>query len=347
MMKITSEYEDISSSKGNIAFVEYLTQWLNSMKGILKPSTWEDYDKRINGKIIPYFKEYDLKLFELKPNHFTQYFLYLKTNGRSDGIGGLKRKTVADIRCVLSSALENAVQNNLIKTSPIKQSKMPTFENETTTEPTTYTPEKVRRLLKTAKENNSHIYPFLVLVLSTELRKGELMALQWSDIDFENKIITINKNRTGTRTEVTKQINTPKTAQSNRKIPLADEVIEVLLEEKERQNQYKAILGKEYMEGDFVIRNIEGKPYSNLSAINRVVNRLIEKAGLEHCTIHGFRHTVASILNHSGTSLRDISVLLGHKSVSTTERIYINRIRTAKKESIETISRALSKKDEK
>ena len=342
MIKIISEYEEPGLEKGNDLFVEYLSRWLVSMKGILKPSTWEDYDKRINGKIIPYFQKYQYTIFELQPSHFTQFFLYLKNSGRSDGTGGLKRKTVADIKCVLYSALEDAVQNNIIKTNPVKLSKMPAFENEIRKEVTVYTPQEVKRLLDFARESNSHIYPFLVLALFTGLRKGEMMALQWSDIDFDKKIITINKNRTGTRAEVTRQINTPKTEQSNRKIPLADEVIQVLAEEKEKQDQYEALLGKENFEGNFVIRNIDGQPYSNLSAVNRVVNRLIAKAGLEHCTIHGFRHTVASILDSSGTPLRDISVLLGHKSVATTEKIYISRIRTAKQESINTISQAIS-----
>ena len=127
------------------------------MKGILKPSTWEDYDKRINGKIIPYFQKYQYTIFELQPSHFTQFFLYLKNSGRSDGTGGLKRKTVADIKCVLSSALEDAVQNNIIKTNPVKLSKMPAFENEIRKEVTVYTPQEVKRLLDFARESNSHI----------------------------------------------------------------------------------------------------------------------------------------------------------------------------------------------
>ena len=93
---------------------------------------------------------------------------------------------------------------------------------------------------------------------------------------------------------------------------------------------------------DFIIRNKDGKPYSNLSAINRVLNRLETKAGLHHCTIHGLRHSVASILDDNGTPIQDITVLLGHKSTATTERIYIKRRRKAKSETIDTLNNAIS-----
>lgn len=93
---------------------------------------------------------------------------------------------------------------------------------------------------------------------------------------------------------------------------------------------------------NFIVRTVLGKPYVNLSAINRVVNRLTENAGLPHCTIHGFRHSVASILDDNGIPIQDISVLLGHESVQTTERIYINRRKTAKETTINALDSAIN-----
>ncbi|MEE1262881.1 tyrosine-type recombinase/integrase, partial [Ruminococcus sp.] len=93
---------------------------------------------------------------------------------------------------------------------------------------------------------------------------------------------------------------------------------------------------------NFIVRTVLGKSYVNLSAINRVVNRLTENAGLPHCTIHGFRHSVASILDDNGVPIQDISVLLGHESVQTTERIYINRRKTAKETTINALDSAIN-----
>ena len=138
------------------------------------------------------------------------------------------------------------------------------------------------------------------------------------------------QNRTGTKSEITKKITTPKSESSNRKIPIHPILADVLKAEKARQDDLRKYMGKSYQGGDFVILSSEMKPYSNLSAINRVVNRLIEGAELPHTTIHVLRHAVASVLDDAGTSVRDISVLLGHSSVQTTEKNYIERTRKAK-----------------
>ena len=76
------------------------------------------------------------------------------------------------------------------------------------------------------------------------------------------------------------------------------------------------------------------KPYTNLSCVDRVVTRLMDKAGLRHCTIHGLRHTVASILDDNGVPIQEISALLGHENIKTMENIYIHRSRTIKRANI-------------
>lgn len=69
---------------------------------------------------------------------------------------------------------------------------------------------------------------------------------------------------------------------------------------------------------------------------------MTKKAGLPHCTIHGLRHSVASILDDNGVPIQDISVLLGHRSISTTEKIYIKRNHTAKTETIDVLNSAIN-----
>ena len=78
---------------------------------------------------------------------------------------------------------------------------------------------------------------FLLLALYTGLRKGELLALTWEDVDYDKKLLRVNKSRTGSRKDVTILITTPKTESSNRKIPINDFVIEALKAEKQRQEE--------------------------------------------------------------------------------------------------------------
>lgn len=343
LKELIAKYEGLNLENENILFTAFLDKWLQSVKPILKPATWESYDKTVSGKIKPYFEQKNYRFREMKPEIFTEYFVYLATEGKSNGKGGLSYKTVKNIRGVLSSAYEYAIENSYIKDNPVLKSKMPSFAHSIKSDVPEYSAEQVRKLLLFAKENDSHIYIFLLLALYTGLRKGELLALTWDDVDYDKKLLRVNKSRTGSRKAITAQITTPKTESSNRKIPLNDTVLEALKAEKKRQNEHAEILGNGYDKShSFIVRTVLGKPYVNLSAINRVVNRLTENAGLPHCTIHGFRRSVASILDDNGVPIQDISVLLGHESVQTTERIYINRRKTAKAETIETLDNAIN-----
>ena len=343
MRELIAEYEGLNIEDERILFTAFLDKWMESIKPTLKPSTWESYDKTISGKIKPYFEPKNLRLKDMKPALFTEYFIYLSESGMSNRSGGLCYKTVKNIRGVLSSACEYAVKNKLIRYNPVTESVMPSFALKIKEDVPEYTAEQAKQLLEYAKEHDSHIYTFLMLALYTGLRKGELLALTWDDIDYDKKLLRVNKSRTGSRKDVTSLVTTPKTASSNRKIPINDALVDALKAEKKKQEEMALLFGNGYdRSNNYVIRTIIGKPYANLSAINRVVNRLTEKAGLPHCTIHGFRHSVASILDDNGVPLQDISVLLGHESTTTTERIYIRRKRTAKVETINALNNALN-----
>lgn len=315
----------------------FLDEWLVRIKPIIKPSTWETYQLIVKGKIKPYFSDRNKQLKDYVPYDFSEFFCYLAEKGNGKLHTGLSRKSVKNIRGVLSSAFEFAVQNSILKMNPVTSSSMPAFANNIEADVPQYNAQQVRDLLRFAKASHSHIYVFLLLALFTGLRKGELMALTWDDIDFDKKTLRINKSRTGKKTKVANEVTTPKTKSSNRVIPLNDLTLEALQAEREKQLvQYNSS-----KLDDYIIKNIHGLPYSNLSAINRVVNRLTEKAGLPHCTIHGFRHSVATILDENGVPLQEISILLGHESIVTTENLYIRRRRTAKKETIDILSSAI------
>ena len=339
--KVVADYTDTGIVSSNLLFLEYLDIWLSQIKQLVKPSSYESYEKIVNGKIKPYFQDKGLKLMDLRGMHFTEYFVYLKEQGRSDGKGGLSKKAVTNIRGVLSSALKYAVENELLYDNVIERSRMPIFDKQVFA-PIIYTSEQIKTLLSYAEETKSKACLFLFLEMFTGARKGELLALTWDNVDFDNNTIHICRNRTGSKKEVLNVLTSPKTKNGFRTIPLPPKVMNMLKAEYEQQQQNKLLLGQHYVtyDYDYVIRKEDGSIY-NPNSINRIINKMTDKLGLPHCRVHDYRHTVASILFESGAGLSDVTVQLGHGQTSTTERIYIHRQNVANKANMQVLSKTI------
>ncbi len=341
LQEVLQKYLSDDYIDNNMLFVDYLDMWINQVKPLIKPSTWEGYYKVVTGKIKPYFNDKAYKLKDLKGRHFTEYFIFLKESGRSDGKGGLGKKAVLNIRGVLSSAFNYALENDMINYNFIERSRMPIFETKEFT-PTIYSAEQIKTLLSYAEQTKSKACLFLHLEMFTGCRKGELLALTWDNVDLENSTIHICHNRTGSKKEILEHLTTPKTKNGIRTMSLPPKVIDMLKAEKAQQTENKQILGSSYKvyDYDYVIRKADGSIY-NPNSINRIIRKMTNEIGLPPCRVHDYRHAVASLLFESGTPLADVTIQLGHGQTSTTERIYIHRSNVAKAENVQTLSNAI------
>lgn len=331
-------------SKNPLSFTSYLTNWLEAERKLVKPSTWEGYDKVVNGKIIPYFSKKNYLLSELKGAYFTEYFAYLKEHGRSDGTGGLSKKSIINIKGVLSSAFIYALENEMVEYNYIERSRLPHFEEneEEEFEPVVYTKEQLKTLLTYAEQTNSKACLFLYLELITGARKGELLGLTWDTVDFTKNTVTLNKNRTGNRKEILSKLTTPKTKNGYRKFILPQKIMDMLIEEKTLQEYNKKILGNDYItyEYDYIIRQENGRVY-HPNSINRIIKKMTCKIGLPHCRIHDYRHAIASLLFEQNIPLQNITKQLGHGQTSTTEKIYIKKNLLVSPTNIDVLSNAI------
>ena len=287
LQEVLLEYSNNTYLANDMLFIDFLDMWIQQIKPLIKPSTWEGYDKVVNGKIKPYFTNKRYKLSDLRGMYFTEYFVYLKEHGKSNSKGGLNKKAVKNIRGVLSSALNYAVENDMIKDNPVSHSRLPMFDTAEKFTPTIYSAEDLKQLLAYATQTKSKATLFLYLLISTGTRKGELLALTWDNVDFDNNSIFICQNRTGSK----KELLDVKTRNGIRTVLLTENVMNMLKAEKEHQEKNKKLLGDFYKQYpyDYVIRQEDGNIY-NPNSINRIINKMTEQIGLPHCRIHDFRH---------------------------------------------------------
>ena len=212
-----------------MAFGDWLTYWYeNHSKPKIRPTTQETYENRIRLHIIPEIG--GIPLNKLTQNDLQQFYGRLKKSGRkrfTDKYGeGLSDRMVRMCHATCRSALEKAVQDGLIRVNPAIGCKLPPKKAR---EMQVLTREELQRFLIQAKFEG--YYEVFLLDLATGLRRGELMALQWDDLDFETGVLTISKQVSLVRGKIVMSV--PKTKSSIRKLVLPPAVVQVLKEYRE------------------------------------------------------------------------------------------------------------------
>ncbi|QYN54538.1 site-specific integrase [Lactobacillus panisapium] len=218
-----------------------------------------------------------------------------------------------------SDAIEYAIKLEIIDKNPMKNVVRPKVKNVHKEFTNFYSKEELQRFLQYAKSYNQKAYTFFRLLAYTGLRRGEALALKWSDIDFKENVVSVKRTLTkGLGNKVI--VQTPKTSSSYRKVAIDRNTASVLKDWKQEQRKQQIVIN---INQDQVVfnRGKESIPLSDGCIVNW--NNIISKqAKLKRITIHGFRHTNASLLFEAGVSMKDVQTRLGHKSVKTTMDIY-------------------------
>ena len=169
---------------------------------------------------------------------------------------------------------------------------------------------------------------YVILIIYTGLRIGELMALTWNDIDFKNKTLSVNKSRAKGKIDgkTVLYVKDPKSESGTRIIPLSDRALYALRNIKECSKS----------DTDLIVTNT-----SSESNITRTINRMLFRAGceVEKCGLHALRHTFGSLLLEKGVDLKTISYLLGHSDITVTANIYLHITREKAINSIEVLNK--------
>lgn len=300
------EFEE--KEKNSVKFKPIAEDWWEEHEPTLAEQSKRVY-KRAMDELIDEFG--DVYITDIKPKDISVFYRFIASQG-------LSQKTIEKRRMVLSLVFDYAINNNLLQYNIVSSVKIPKGLPKNKRDPASREDEE-----KIKQSFDVWALPYIALY--SGLRKGEILALQWQDIDFTNDIINVTKS-------VAHKGNNPfikstKTKKGTRKVILLAPLKEKLL-----------LLSKGKKPTDFVISVNGKKPLTNREYITRIDN-FHEKTGTS-CTAHQLRHSFSTIAIESGVDAKIVQELLGHEQISTTLDIYTS----VRKESLDKAKEILDKK---
>lgn len=309
---------------------QWCHEWLWSYKrNSVKQKTFDQYETILRTHIIPDIG--DIRLADLKTMHIQRII-----NKMHDS--GLSHRTIEVMKIVMHAALKQAQRNKLVGENvcenvvlPRKQPKRIRVLNE----------DEQTKLIAALKDN--YIGRGLLFALYTGMRRGEVLALKWSDYDKNEKTISITKalsrvrtyNKDGNKTMLT--VTTPKTDTSIRTVPLIDKAVELLAEHKRKQERYMELVGDYYTDNDLIFSSSRGD-YLDPGNFNRKLNKTVKKIGIPRISPHVLRHSFATRGLEAEVSLKAMQELLGHSSITVTGDIYTHILKEQKRKEISKLN---------
>lgn len=341
---------------------DYTKRWLKEYGEIqLQPKTIESYKAELNNKILPALGH--IKLDKLTPVQILSFLNNLMEDGvRKDGKpGGYSDRTIKYQWQILSSMLQQAVYWQILPDNPCKRVKVPkNIKNKdfSNTKVENFNEEEIVTLSEIIQDENLKYQVAFYIALFCGLRNGEILGLTWDDIDFENKVLSVNKSRSyivgqGMFTKV------PKNESSIRGVGMPDLLIRLLREYKLWQNGEKAQIGdlwdEEWCDTPWLMTQWNGKgmSYNRLTQwLLKVIREYNEKILddkdipiddkksllLPELSFHKLRHTSATLLISNNTDIRTVSARLGHAQTSTTMNIYVHGLKSADEKATEMLN---------
>jgi integrase len=293
---------------------EYLEHWLTvDIDRRVAAKTAERYRGMVRNQLIPRIGSVPLR--KLTATHIEALEADLQRTGHVKGRRsgeGLTAQSVRHAHKILSQALTHAVRTEVLFRNPAQQVKPPRPPRH---EIVILTKAECAALLQCAAHTPLHL---LVLVgITTGMRRGELLALRWSDLDLKAGRLTVNQSMERVDGKIT--FKPPKTAGSRRTITLPAITVEGLIAHRATQATERLRLG--LGKADLVFTRPDGEPME-ASSITKGFGKLIKAAGVRRITLHGLRHTHISHQLIDGVHPKIVSERAGHANVSITLSVY-------------------------
>jgi len=314
---LNSHHEGTLVEPNKIKVADYIREWLDHSD--LSPKTLERYRELAELQIIPHLGNTTLQ--KLRPLHVSEWHGKLLVSGSKKG-GPLSARTVGHAHRVLHRALARACAVEILSRNVAAIIKPPKVEAK---EVEILTPEQVKVLVKglavdRRRNQTLPLHPLVMVALSTGLRRGELLGLQWGDIDLDKA--TLKVERSVEETKAGLRLKAPKTKNGRRTITLPASAINGLKVHRTSLRADRLLLGLGREEPDMLVFSTDEGALMSPDGLSKSWRYLTEAFDLPPVMFHALRHTHASALIAAGLDVVTVSRRLGHASPTVTLTVY-------------------------
>lgn len=311
----------------DMLFSDYMLQWLEEYKSEVRGNTYQNYKYVVEAHIVPYFKERGITIKELRPRDLKAYYNFkLKT---------LSANTVKKHHANIHKALRKAVEYDLISYNPASAVELPSVKGYVGN---FYEEDEIKVLKEIVK--GTPIEVPVMLTVFYGFRRSEVLGLRWQSVDFEKNEIHVEHTLVVVKGNTVPTDNT-KSRESNRIMPMDEEIKEYLKSVRAKQLENMKFYGDTYVDSGYICTYDNGE-YIKPAYLSHTFKRILKANADKIKTVrfHDLRHSSATMLLSLGFSLEDIKAWLGHSDISTTQR-YAHYLDRKKKNMLESLNRKI------
>ena len=320
----------------NIKFETFAEQWFEEYARIGLRSTSYERMRQLTHRVYPALGH--MRIDKITGRHVQKFINDLLINGKNQRTGKpLSRKTVVHHLSFISDVLQYALKMDMISDNPCRKVTIPKGERK---EKNIYSLEELQQLMELLETAPLKYKLFFTMVLYTGYRRSEMLGLEWKDIDWDNRIISVRRtsNYTAERGIYTDTTKTKRSQRSNR---YPQFIFDLLKEYKSEQDEERRIMADLWHDTDRLFVKHDGQPMNNQTPYGWL-KEFCEKNNIRFCDLHSFRHAHASILINAGVDIATVSADLGHSNSTTTLGIYTHEFQEAQARTSDIIAEAMN-----